>query len=188
MRDAMWSRRRLLKGAFFGAAALFGGWPALASAEDEGLPEATLSLYNIHSRERARVTFRDMFGGYQPKALGTINNLLRCHFTGRVAKIDLKVIEYLNLVDKRLGGGHEVHIISGFRAPQYNALLESKGHRVARHSLHTKGKAIDIIIPGISLASLQECALGLQYGGVGYYPTDGFLHIDSGGFRTWFGG
>jgi len=27
--------------------------------------------------------------------------------------------------------------------------------------------------------------VALQLGGVGYYPGDGFVHIDSGKFRIW---
>jgi uncharacterized protein YcbK (DUF882 family) len=89
-------------------------------------------------------------------------------------------------VDKRLGGGNEIHIISGFRSSRYNAMLRKEGHGgVARKSLHTKGKAIDIAIPGVDLRTLRTAALDLRYGGVGYYPGPGFVHIDSGSYRTW---
>ena len=80
---------------------------------------------------------------------------------------------------------HEIHIISGYRSPTYNGDLRRGGHGVARHSLHMKGKAIDISVPGVGLDKLRRVALNLRYGGVGYYPGPGFVHIDSGNFRIW---
>jgi len=167
---------------------LLRGVSCFADAGSEGsLPEGRLSFYNIHSRERLAVTFRDAYGNYDRQALEAIDNLLRCRYTGKVIGMDLQVIEYLNLIDKNLGGGNQIHVISGYRAPEFNRLLSSEGHHVARNSLHTKGKAIDIMIPGVTTHTLREYAYALAYGGVGYYPKEGFVHIDSGGFRTWSG-
>jgi uncharacterized protein YcbK (DUF882 family) len=110
---------------------------------------------------------------------------MRCHYTNQITVMDINAIEYLNLVDKKLGGGHEIHIISGYRSPTYNSLLAQNGRHVARHSLHRVGQAIDIAIPGIPLDKIRHTAVALQLGGVGYYPGAGFVHIDSGKIRTW---
>jgi uncharacterized protein YcbK (DUF882 family) len=32
---------------------------------------------------------------------------------------------------------------------------------------------------------LRDLAVKLAAGGVGYYPRSGFVHLDSGAFRTW---
>lgn len=151
----------------------------------DSLPEGSISLYNTHSKERLTVNFRDSSGNYNLDALHSLNWILRCHYTQEVADMDIRAIEHLNLLDKELGGGNEFHIISGYRSPQYNGLLRSEGRRVAKNSLHMKGKAIDISIPGVALDKLRKVALNLKYGGVGYYPKAGFIHLDSGGFRTW---
>jgi uncharacterized protein YcbK (DUF882 family) len=45
--------------------------------------------------------------------------------------------------------------------------------------------SVDFRIPKASLQSLRVAALRLQEGAVGYYPGSGFVHIDSGRFRTW---
>jgi uncharacterized protein YcbK (DUF882 family) len=37
----------------------------------------------------------------------------------------------------------------------------------------------------VGLEQLRRTALNLKCGGVGYYPGAGFVHLDSGGFRTW---
>ncbi len=186
MFDLSWSRRSFLKGSLIGALMLFGSGSAFAgefTAEEPS--EGRLSLYNIHSKERMRITFRDKAGNYDFEALNRINWLLRCHFTGDVTTMDIHTLEFLNRVDNNLGGNHEIHIISGYRSPRYNSLLLHEGHKVARHSLHMEGKAIDIQIPGIGLDKVRKVALDMRCGGVGYYPGAGFVHIDSGNFRTW---
>ncbi|MBJ6726952.1 DUF882 domain-containing protein [Geomonas sp. Red875] len=169
------------------AATLFTEKTAFARLPNlQGAPEGKLSLHNIHSNERLTVTYRNSLGEYDPEALKALNWLLRCHYTNQATKMDLRVIEYLNQVDKNLGGGNEIQIISGYRSPAYNSELRREGHGgVAKHSLHTKGKALDIAVPGVGLKTVRRTALALAYGGVGYYSQPGFVHIDSGNFRVW---
>lgn len=181
-------RRTILKAAAGGAFLLLSGkaFPCLAAAGavPRG-PEGRLSLFNTHTGERLSVDYRDGRGEYNPEAVSAMNRILRCHYTQQVAEMDLRVIDFLNAVDRSLGGGNDIHIVSGFRSPEYNEKLVRRGQGVARHSLHLQGKAIDFRIPKVSLPSLREAALRLQEGGVGYYPGSGFVHIDSGRFRTW---
>lgn len=180
------NRRTFLKTSLLGALVLCSSMPAFAKVPiEEQLPEGKLSLYNTHNSERLTITYRNASGDYDIGAINALNWILRCHYTQQVADMDVRVIEYLNLVDKRLGGNNEIHIISGYRSPVYNSLLRQEGRHVAKHSLHLKGKAIDIAIPGIGLDRVRHTALNLRYGGVGYYPKTGFVHVDSGNFRTW---
>ena len=186
MFDSLLNRRLFLKASLAGVLFLAGRKPAYSKTTTiMRLPEGKLSLYNTHSKDRLTIDYRDPLGNYRPDALKSLNWILRCPYTGEVANMDIRAIEHLNLVDKQLGGGHEFHIISGYRSPEYNGRLRRQGHRVARHSLHLKGKAIDISIPGVGLDKLRRIALNLNYGGVGYYPGAGFVHLDSGSFRTW---
>lgn len=181
------SRRSFLKATLAGALFLAGALdcrPAQASATPE-LPEGLLSLFNTHTGERLSIAYRRPDGSYDPAALESLDWILRCHYTNEPTAMDLRTIEYLNLLDKQLGGGNEIHIISGYRSPKYNDLLLREGHHVARHSLHLSGQAIDIAIPRVELSEVRRTALDLRRGGVGFYPGDGFVHIDSGSFRTW---
>ena len=41
------------------------------------------------------------------------------------------------------------------------------------------------LLPGVPLASLRDAALALQAGGVGYYPKEQFVHLDTGRVRSW---
>lgn len=176
------TRRTFLQSAIAGILALKSGNAFAKTALAE---KGSLSLFNTHTQERLAVTFRKADGTYDVDALNAINWIMRCHFTNQQTVMDVKTIEYLYLIDNRLGGGNEIHIISGYRSPSYNSLLSSKGGHVAKHSLHLVGKAIDIAIPGADLHTIRSTAVALRLGGVGYYPAAGFVHIDSGKFRTW---
>jgi uncharacterized protein YcbK (DUF882 family) len=185
-----WSltRRTLLKTSVAGMLCLGGklGIPRFVTAQaPEGLPQGELSLYNVHTNERLRVRYRDERGQYELTALDELNHILRCHHTGEMATIDPRVIEHINLVQKRLGGDGEIHVISGYRSPEYNALLVKRSRRAARHSLHVEGQAVDFFIPGVRPRDIRQAALQLQFGGVGYYPRADFIHLDCGRFRSW---
>ena len=175
-----------LKSSALFAATLLGAKSAFAKIMDGGeLPEGKLSLYNINSNERLSVTYRNSFGEYCDDALQALNWLFRCHHTNETTEMDLRVVEYLNRLDNGLGGGNEIHIISGYRSPEYNQRLRNRSKGVAKDSLHMKGMAIDLAIPRIGLDRIRRSALALAAGGVGYYPRAGFVHIDAGNFRSW---
>ena len=48
-----------------------------------------------------------------------------------------------------------------------------------------QGMAVDVRVADRSLANLRDTALGLKIGGVGYYPTSNFVHVDVGRVRRW---
>ena len=49
------------------------------------------------------------------------------------------------------------------------------------------GKAIDIRVPGVKLDHLRSAAASLKIGGVGFYPSSNFVHVDTGRVRYWYG-
>jgi uncharacterized protein YcbK (DUF882 family) len=96
------------------------------------------------------------------------------------------VFDLLFRVRQLLGAGAPYQIISGYRSPATNQLLhDTRGGGVARHSLHMEGRAVDVRLPGVALAELRDAALALKGGGVGYYPREAFVHIDTGRVRAW---
>ena len=180
-----WTRRTFLRAALIGAAFVGGRMivpPALFARD---LPEGRLTLVHLWTDERLDVTYRNDAGEYDWDALDDVNHILRCHVTGEIAAMDVRVIEHVNLVHKRLGGDREIQIVSGFRSPEYNAKLVRSGRRAARHSLHMQGQAIDLRIAGVHPKVIRQAALELEYGGVGYYPRSKFVHLDSGPFSHW---
>lgn len=182
-------RRAFLKSSLYFATTLLCSKTALAKLWDgkPKPPEGRLSLHNLQNNERLTVTYRNELGVYDSEALKALNWALRCHKTNETTQMDVRVIEYLHRLDQALGGGNEIQIISGYRSPTYNRELRSVSKGVAKHSLHMKGKAIDLAMAGIRLETVRRTALGLAAGGVGYYPRGGFVHIDSGSHRSWGG-
>ncbi len=181
-----WSRRAFLKFSLAGAA-VFGSrilFPDFALSSS--LPEGRLRLYNTHTDERLDARFRSRSGRYDREALTDINYLLRCNHTKNVHRMDIRLIEFLNNIEKAVGGGKkEVHIYSGYRSPAYNNLLVLHEKGAVVNSFHTKGQAMDFSIPGVRLSAIRRTARKLQYGGVGYYRQQGFIHIDTGSPRSW---
>jgi uncharacterized protein YcbK (DUF882 family) len=169
----------------FGAVRNFNELPVRRVDRSIQRSEGALSLYNTHTEERLEVTYRDSSGNYDSDAIKEMNYFLRCHYTQKVVPMDIRVIEFLNLVHKKAGGTRDIEVISGYRSPEYNNLLIREGRGAAKHSLHLLGKAIDFRIPGVGLDRLRQTAMNLEYGGVGYYPESGFIHLDSGQVRSW---
>jgi len=182
-----WTRRSLLKTSVVGLLLLGSRLlcPSLARARANELPDGELTFYNVRTDERLRVRYRDDAGNYDLMALDEVNHILRCHHTGEVAAIDVRMLEHVNLVQNTVGDGNEIHVISGYRSPEYNAQLVKRSRRVAQHSLHVQGQALDFYIPGVKVRELRHAALKLRYGGVGVYPRAKFIHLDCGPFRTW---
>lgn len=146
--------------------------------------ERRLALYNIHTGERLRATYWAE-GEYVDAELAALDRLLRDHRSDAVHPIDRALLDTLHALDQLTGRHGEFHVISGYRSARSNAMLRARGDGVARASLHTSGRAIDIRLPGTTLPELRRAALALAAGGVGYYPQSGFIHLDTGRVRSW---
>jgi uncharacterized protein YcbK (DUF882 family) len=120
-----------------------------------------------------------------PSSLDEINRVLRDHRTDEAHEMDPRLLDLLCDLRLRLDTRESFQIISGYRSPATNAMLNSKSSAVATRSLHMDGKAIDIRIPGRALSLLRKTALSMKAGGVGYYPSSNFVHVDVGRVRSW---
>jgi uncharacterized protein YcbK (DUF882 family) len=181
--NALRTRRSFLRAAAASAGAIATGLPAVGPARAAPF-RSPLALYNTHTGDRVRVEYRRPDGLCDADALAALNRVLRCHATGEVTEMDVRVIDFVSRVNQALGNGL-VHVISGYRSPEYNARLARQGRGVAPNSLHLRGQALDIRIPHVPLGQVRQVALGLRAGGVGYYPDSGFVHLDSGRVRAW---
>jgi uncharacterized protein YcbK (DUF882 family) len=177
----MVNRREFLKWSLAGGAALVG--PA-SWARGVSPAERRLQFYNTHTGERLVATYWAE-GQFQAGELAAIDWLLRDHRSGDVLAIDRRLFDVLHALQQRTGARGTYEVISGYRSPATNNRLRRAGNGVARDSLHTHGRAIDIRLAGVGLADLRKAALGLRAGGVGYYPSSNFLHLDTGRVRTW---
>jgi uncharacterized protein YcbK (DUF882 family) len=144
----------------------------------------SLAMYNPHTGESINLVYCEN-GYYVPGALNEINYFFRDFRANLVKPIDPRLLDLLHSIHQSSDASKPFNLVSGYRSPQTNAMLAAQYEGVARHSMHIEGKAADINLPGRQLSILQRIALALRFGGVGYYPQSGFVHVDTGRIRRW---
>lgn len=143
-----------------------------------------MAFRNLHTGENLRTEYWAE-GTYHEAALAEVNHILRDYRTDEEHVIDVRLLDLLWRLGGALESGEAYHVVSGYRSPKTNEMLRRMGAGVAKKSLHIKGQAIDVSLPGRALATLRDTAKALRGGGVGYYPKPGFVHIDVGRVRYW---
>ena len=170
--------------------------PGTMPADEAALPSTgqryELKLYHLHTGESLDIVYR-IGDTYIPSALEQLNHFLRDHRTEDVSSYDPSEFDLLHNLLARLNRPNAtIDIVCGYRSPQSNEFLRTLGGTVdpsatgvAEHSQHMLAKAIDIRVPGVTTRRLDQAALSLRAGGVGYYPTSQFVHVDVGPVRQW---
>ena len=176
-------RRNLTLACIAGAAL---PWESSFAARGRNIvyPDRSLTLHNVHTGEKGKITYWSE-GKYIGSSLNEINWLLRDFRTSEVRAIDPRLLNILYVLTKTLEAKEPTLVLSGFRSKKTNDMLRQTTEGVAKRSFHMVGKAIDIRMPKLDMAHVQRAALMLNGGGVGYYPSSNFVHIDSGPVRTW---
>lgn len=178
------SRRCFLRMGGLAAAASCVPCPGMALERTVQRFERSLDFYNARTGESLSTVYW-MKGKYLPLSLRDINYVLRDHHSDQVKPIDPQLLDLLYTIDKIVGLRDSFHVLSAYRSPMTNAMLRTNYSGVAEHSMHIEGKAIDVRFSGRDLQMVRRLALDLQWGGVGYYPWSGFLHLDTGPVRSW---
>jgi uncharacterized protein YcbK (DUF882 family) len=156
--------------------------PTLAQ-ESPGV-DRHLSFFHTHTAETIDVTyFKD--GAYVTSALDDLNHFLRDFRTGDAADMDPAVFDILHEIQRRSGSAGTFEVISAYRSPATNEMLRDNSSGVAKNSQHLLGKAIDVRLTDLDTAELRNVALSLGRGGVGYYHSSDFVHVDTGRVRQW---
>jgi uncharacterized protein YcbK (DUF882 family) len=135
-----------------------------------------LNLYSVNTNEwfKESLTHKD-----------ELNFFLRDFRENEIIDMDSNILKMLAKIQKEVGYNKPLNILSGYRTKKTNKKLRKRNRNVAKNSLHMKGQAIDISSEHIKLSKLKRIAKKHQIGGLGYYPRNGFIHIDSGKFRSW---
>ena len=184
--DNLAARRRFLKGLAYGTAALsMSGMTGIAKASTSWLQgPRVLAFHNLHTEEKLSLTYFED-GRYVTDAVQDLNYLLRDHRSDDVYSMDLELYDLLYDLQSMLGGNKTLQVISGYRSPSTNAMLQRQSSGVAKKSLHMLGQAIDIRIEGVDSRTIQKASIALNRGGVGYYGRSDFVHVDTGSVRHW---
>lgn len=168
---------------------IFGGLatllsPSLVEAKARSMPRR-LYLHHTHTNESLEIIYRRE-NGFLKSSLRKLNHFLRDYRTDQIRPMDPRLFDMLYEVQRYSHNRDGVfEIISGYRSPETNRLLRRRSKGVARHSLHMTGRALDIRLRGTSTAKVRSFAVGMRRGGVGYYPSSDFVHIDTGDIRYW---
>lgn len=157
-------------------------WQRILDQRIGKAPEPVINIYNTWTQEYLAVE-----AGTEPDVTqDRVDRFLRCHFTNEPASMDARLFSALVEAANHFGSDR-IDVVSGYRAPKYNLILRKKGRQVARNSQHTHGSAVDFRVHGVSVDRLHRWARALRLGGVGYYPSSGFIHIDTDRVRYWTG-
>lgn len=169
-----------LGGAALGCALL----PGQAFASLSTSRPRVLTLNNLHTGETLKTEF---FNGksYDKDELTRLNHFFRDYRANKIKSIDPRLFDQLYRLQAMLNTHKPVQLISGYRSLATNNSLRAHTKGVAKHSYHTLGQAMDFHIEGISLSNVRKAALSMRTGGVGYYPSSNFVHIDTGPTRHW---
>ena len=124
-------------------------------------------------------------GDYIPEALNEVNRFMRDWRTDKATRIDTRTIDILAASHRLLDAETPYLLLSGYRSPQTNAMLRNRSRSVARNSLHMKGQAADIRLPGRNVSQISRAAISCSAGGVGKYSGSNFVHMDCGPIRVW---
>ena len=128
-----------------------------------------LRFENLNTGEFLKAEF---FDGkrYNRSELARLNKLFRDHRSNKVKTIDPHLFDQMYLLQVMMNINNE---------------LRRTTSGVAKKSYHTRGQAMDFRIPGIQLSQVRKAAMKMRAGGVGYYPSSNFVHMDTGPVRTW---
>ncbi len=124
-----------------------------------------LVLAAINRVERMELEARSDHGNFGPAELDKAAWILRSA-DGALHPIEPRLLEVLYSLQKHFASG-EIRFLSGYRAP-----------KKAGGSFHGFGRAIDLVVPGVTDEDVATFARGLGFVGVGTYPVSGFVHLD----------
>jgi len=135
-----------------------------APADERGRP--MLVLQGLNHPDHVAIAARGEHGGFSAEDLDRAAHVLREPSTGNEHPVDPRVLDLVYRVQTHFSA-HELRIISGYRTPKKNGT-----------SNHGKGRAIDLVVPGVSDEEVAKFAREQGFVGVGVYPVSGFVHLD----------
>lgn len=158
--------------------------PARSPAGPGGAEES-LRFYNLHTDESTSVIRRR-----GQSISDAVNTFMRDYRRNEKADMSPKLFDLLQDLQGAIKTRHPglqvtFQVVSSYRARATNAALRAAGGTQAEDSQHIHGNAMDIRVPGLPLEELRDIATCLKGGGVGYYETDGFVHVDVARVRYW---
>lgn len=143
----------------------------------------TLWLWRKATNEEIRLCYWRA-GALDPAGYLSACQVMRDVQAAITVQMDLRILDILRAIQ----GWFEAHrifepvdVLSGYRSRGTNDSTEG----AAKNSYHMRAGAVDLRIRGVPADYLARLAQLLKSGGVGFYPSSNFIHVDVGRVRTW---
>ena len=124
-----------------------------------------LALTTLNRAESLAVAAAGDDGGFSSVDLDRIAHLLRAA-SGDEHPVDPRTLGLVYRIQVHFAAP-EIRVVSGYRVPKPGS-----------HSNHGKGRAMDLVVPGVADEEVARFARELGFVGVGVYPTSQFVHVD----------
>jgi uncharacterized protein YcbK (DUF882 family) len=124
-----------------------------------------LSLSNVNRGEGLDLPTVSDDGGFAAGDLDRVAHLLRAG-GGEEHPIDPRTLGLVYRIQRHFDVA-EIRVVSGYRIP-----------KAGSRSNHGKGRAVDLIVPGVADEDVARFARDFGFVGVGVYPVSQFVHVD----------
>jgi uncharacterized protein YcbK (DUF882 family) len=143
------------------------GWhaPSTNPVARDPTGRAMLALATLNRGESLVIPARADDGGFSATDLDRVAHLLRAA-TGDEHPVDPRTLALAYRIETHFAVP-EIRIVSGYRVP-----------RPGSRSNHGKGRALDIVVPGVADEDVARFVRDTGFVGVGVYPTSQFVHVD----------
>lgn len=128
----------------------------------------TASFLRTYPLRKRRIRLTNKRGAVLASARRQLRPFFRDTRSGHSRLPHRRLVRVLARISDHFGG-RRIQVVSGYRRA---------GRFTSRHSRHTKGRAIDIRIPGVPNTALRDYCRSLSKVGCGYYPNSSFVHVD----------
>jgi uncharacterized protein YcbK (DUF882 family) len=135
----------------------------LPPVDESGRPK--LVLFSLNTNDRIEIAAATDRGGFAASDLDRAAYVLREPSSGNEYPVEPRALDVVYRIQAHFQA-QEIRVISGYRTP-HGAV-----------SNHGRGRAIDLVVPGVSDQDVAKFARELGFVGVGIYPSGGFVHVD----------
>jgi uncharacterized protein YcbK (DUF882 family) len=143
------------------------GWhtPSTRPLARDAAGRPMLTLSTINHGESLSIPATSDSGGFSSEDLDRLAHLLRAA-TGDEHPLDPRTMALVYRIETHFGAP-EIRVVSGYRVP-----------RPGSRSNHGKGRAMDMVVPGVADEEVARFVREMGFVGVGVYPTSQFVHVD----------
>src|SRR3954469_21797551 len=128
-----------------------------------------ITFYFQNRHEEQTFQLLDETGAVRADIVKTFSHFVRCWRTEKEKSMNPRTMEIVAAISRHFGDAR-VEIVSGYRARPYGA----------PHSKHFLGRAMDIHVDGVPAKVVATWVWkNFRNVGVGYYPKQEFVHVDS---------